>query len=129
MCIGLPMQIRETGFGYAICEGMGITRQVDTLLIGEQPVGTWVLTFLDSAREILSKDDAMKISNAIKAVDLVMNNNGEMSSDGMDRQSIEALFADLTDREPPKPPSLIALEESRQNEAMREKSPQKNNGD
>jgi len=120
MCIGLPMQITETGFGYAICEGQGITRQVDTLLIGEQPVGTWILTFLDSAREVLSEDDAMKISNAVKAVDLVMNNNGKLSRDGMDAQSIEALFADLTDREPPKPPSLIALEKSQR---------EKNNGD
>ena len=114
MCIGLPMQICKTGFGYAICEGQGITRQVDTLLIGDQPIGTWVLTFLDSAREVISEDDAMKISNAVKAVDLVMSNNGSLSSDGLDAQSIEALFADLTDREPPKPASLIAFEQAQQ---------------
>lgn len=112
MCIGLPMQIKETGFGYAVCEGMGITRHVDTLLIGEQPVGTWVLTFLSSAREVLSEADAIKISDAVKAVDIVMSNGGGLSTDGMDTQSIEALFADLVDRETPKPPSLIAFEES-----------------
>jgi len=119
MCIGLPMQIKETSFGYAVCEGMGITRNVDTLLIGDQPVGTWVLTFLDSAREILTEDSAMKISSAIKAVDLVMSNDGGLSTDGLDTQSIEALFADLVDRETPKPPSLIAFEECQR----------KNNGD
>ncbi len=124
MCIGLPMQIKETGFGYAICEGMGITRNVDTLLIGDQPIGTWVLTFLESAREVLSEDDAMKISNAIQAVDLVMSNDIELSTSGMDTQSIEALFADLVDRETPKPPSLLALEKS-----QREESQQKPDGD
>jgi hydrogenase expression/formation protein HypC len=113
------MQIKESGFGYAVCEGLGVTRQVDTLLIGDQPVGTWVLVFLESAREILSEDDAMKISNAVKAVDMVMSNNGELSADGMDAQSIEALFADLTDREISKPASLIAFEQSQL----------KNNGD
>lgn len=111
MCIGLPMQIIETGFGYAICEGLGVTRNVDTLLIGDQPVGTWVLTFLDSAREVLSQEDAKKISDAVKAVDIVMKNNGVMSTSGMDMQNIEALFADLVDREPPKPASLIAFEQ------------------
>jgi len=119
MCIGLPMQIKESGFAYAICEGLGVTRQVDTLLIGEQPVGTWVLVFLESAREVLSEEDAMKISNAVKAVDMVMSNNGELSANGMSTQSIEALFADLTDREIPKPASLIAFEQSQL----------KNNGD
>jgi hydrogenase expression/formation protein HypC len=105
------MQIIETGFGYAICEGLGVTRNVDTLLIGDQPVGTWVLTFLDSAREVLSQEDAKKISDAVKAVDIVMKNNGVMSTSGMDMQNIEALFADLVDREPPKPASLIAFEQ------------------
>lgn len=45
MCIGLPMQIKEKGFGYAICEGMGVTRNVDTLLVGDLPIDTWVLVF------------------------------------------------------------------------------------
>ncbi len=124
MCIGLPMQIKETGFGYAICEGMGVTRNVDTLLIGDQPIGTWVLTFLNSAREVLSEDNAIKISNAIQAVDLVMSNDAGLSTNGLDTQSIEALFADLVDRETPKPPSLLALEKS-----QREESQQKSDGD
>ena len=113
------MQINETGFGYALCEGMGVTRQVDTLLIGDQPIGTWVLVFLDSAREVLTEGNALKISNAIKAVDMVMNNNGKMSTDGMEMQSIEALFADLTDRETPKPASLIAFEQHQAKKARK----------
>ncbi|HIF17685.1 MAG TPA: HypC/HybG/HupF family hydrogenase formation chaperone [Cycloclasticus sp.] len=112
MCIGLPMQIKETGFGYAKCEGMGVKRTVDTLLIGDQPIGTWVLVFLGSAREVLTPEDAQKITDAVTAVDLIMSGNGQLSTQGMEENSIDALFADLIDREPQKPPSLIAFEES-----------------
>ncbi len=117
MCIGIPMQVKESGFGYALCEGMGISREVDTLLVGEQPVGTWLLVFLNSAREVLSEEDARRITDAVQAVDMVMQNDGrQFSESGMDMQSIEALFADLVDREPPKPESLLALEASQQND-------------
>lgn len=113
MCIGLPMQIvEELGFGTAICEGMGQKRQVDTLLVGSLPVGTWVLVFLNNAVEVLTEDNALKIADAVKAVDLIMTNDGQMSNEGLSNESIEALFADLVDREPQKPPSLIAFEES-----------------
>lgn len=114
MCIGIPMQIKEVGFGHAVCEGMGMRREVDTLLIGEQPVGSWVLVFLNSAREVLSPEDAAKISSAIRAVDMVMENGDSVSSGTLDNASIEALFADLIDREPPKPDSLLALEAERE---------------
>jgi len=106
------MQVKEFGFGYAICEGMGISRQVDTLLVGEQPVGTWLLIFLQSAREVLTPGDAEKITNAVQAVDMVMKTDEKLSSSGLDNQSIEALFADLIDREPEKPESLIAFEQN-----------------
>ncbi|WP_305800133.1 HypC/HybG/HupF family hydrogenase formation chaperone [Thiolapillus sp.] len=114
MCIGIPMQIKEVGFGHAVCEGMGMRREVDTLLIGEQPVGSWVLVFLNSAREVLSPEDAAKISSAIRAVNMVMENGDSVSSGALDNTSIEALFADLIDREPPKPDSLLALEAERE---------------
>ena len=109
MCIGIPMQVIESGFGYALCEGMGLQRQVDTLLVGEQPAGTWVLVFLNSAREVLNEQDAHKIRDAVRAVDLIMSNSS-LSQDRLDDNSIDALFADLIDREPPKPESLLALE-------------------
>ena len=68
MCIGLPMKILQTGLGTAVCEGMGITKEVNTLFIGEQQPGTWVLVFLDSAREILSSEEADKITMAMSAL-------------------------------------------------------------
>ena len=39
MCIGIPMQVIASGFGYARCQGLGMTREVETLLVGDQPVG------------------------------------------------------------------------------------------
>ena len=112
MCIGLPMQVMESGFGFALCEGMGMTREVDTLLVGEQPPGTWLLVFLNSAREVLTEENAQKISDAVRAVDLVMGNEA-LSSDKLPDHAIDALFADLIDRDPPKPASLLALERER----------------
>lgn len=93
MCIGIPMQVIETGEGYAWCEGMGQRRQVDTLLVGDQPVGTWLLTFIESAREVLSAEDAARITDALRAVDRVLRGEAD----------IEHLFADLVDREPSQP--------------------------
>ena len=110
MCIGIPMQVVEAGFGYARCEGMGVSREVDTLLVGEQPPGTWLLVFLNSAREVLSEEDAARISDAVKAVDHVMS--GKVSTEPLTDTVIESMFEDLVGREPEKPPSLVALEQS-----------------
>ena len=97
MCIGIPMQITSIEAGHAWCEGMGERKRIDTLLTGEQPVGTWVLTFMDSAREVLSEEDAQHITNAVQAVNLAMQ--GETD--------VEYLFADLVNREPQLPDFLL----------------------
>lgn len=96
MCLGIPMQVVEVRDGMAVCEGMGERRDINMQLVGDQPAGTWVLTFLDTAREILSEADAASIGDAIMAVNLVMQ--GETD--------VDHLFADLIDRELPRPPSL-----------------------
>jgi len=96
MCIGLPMQVVECREGVAICEGMGERRNINMQLIGEQPAGTWVLTFLDTAREVLSAESAAQISDAVRAVNLVMQ--GEAN--------VDHLFADLADRKIEPPPSM-----------------------
>ncbi|MGI2259350.1 HypC/HybG/HupF family hydrogenase formation chaperone [Shewanella sp. GXUN23E] len=110
MCIGLPMQIVAVWPGGAQCEGMGIRRQVDTLLIGSQPVGTWVLVFLGSAREVLSATQASQIGEAIQALESAMSGD----SSRLDEAQIDICFADLVNREPPKPESLLDLEHRRQ---------------
>jgi hydrogenase expression/formation protein HypC len=96
MCLGIPMQVVEVRDGMAICEGMGERRDINMQLVGDQPAGTWVLTFLDTAREVLTEEDAASISDAVMAVNLVMQGNTD----------IDHLFADLIDREPPRPPSM-----------------------
>jgi len=95
MCMGIPMQVVETGEGYAWCEGLGERRRIDTLLVGDQPVGTWLMTFLDGAREVISAEEAKRASDAVMAVHLVMQGGND----------IDHLFADLVDREPPRPVS------------------------
>lgn len=114
MCIGIPMQIKACGNGWAICEGMGMQREVDTLLVGDHQPGTWVLVFLNSAREILNAQEAVNISNAIQAINLVMEEPGSGTQLPQHAQQLDALFADLIDREPPKPDSLLELEQQSQ---------------
>jgi hydrogenase assembly chaperone HypC/HupF len=94
------MQVVEARDNMAVCEGMGERREINMQLVGDQPVGTWVLTFLDTAREVLTEDAARHISDAIQAVNLVMQ--GETN--------VDHLFADLIDREPPRPPSMPKTE-------------------
>ena len=43
MCIGAPMQVVESGPDWAWCEADGQRERLDMVLIGPQPVGTWVL--------------------------------------------------------------------------------------
>ncbi len=96
MCIGLPMQVLEPRDGMALCEGMGERREINMQLVGDQPAGTWVLTFLDAAREVISEERAREISDAIQAINLVMQG----------QTNVDHLFSDLVDREPEPPPSL-----------------------
>ncbi len=94
------MQVVEMHEGVAVCEGLGERREINMQLVGEQPPGTWVLTFLNGAREVLTEEDAARITDAVKALNLVMQGAG----------NVDHLFADLIDREPERPPSLVALQ-------------------
>ncbi len=96
MCVGVPMRIIEAGRGFAICEAGDDTQRVDMQLVGDQPAGTWVLTFLGTAREVLTEEAATRTRNAIEALALVMR--GETD--------VDHLFADLVDREIVPPPSM-----------------------
>lgn len=86
MCMGLPMRIIESGFGSAICQYGQERRRIDTMLVGEQPKGTWVLVFIDAARQVISEKDALKINDALASLHSVMN-----GGDG----DVDALFADI----------------------------------
>ncbi len=85
MCMGLPMQVVETGFGFAHCDYNGQRRTIDTMLVGgEVLVGSWLLVFIDAAREIISQEDACKIKDALSAVEAAMTGG-----------DVDQFFADL----------------------------------
>ena len=102
MCMGIPMKIISTSPGYALCQrGDDMTAppvNIDMKLVGEQPVGSWVLTFLDSAREVLTEAKAQEITNALVAVNQALH--GGTAAD------FDHLFADLVNREPELPDHL-----------------------
>lgn len=96
MCIGLPMRIVTSEELYALCEWRGEVRRVDTRLVGAQPAGTWLLVFLDAAREVLSPERAREVDEALRVLELAMA-GGEPPA---------GLFGDLLDREPQLPEHL-----------------------
>ncbi len=98
MCIGIPMQVIETRGVFALCEADGKQELVDMVLVGEQPIGTWILNFLGGAREVLTDENAGQIRQALLAMDSIMNGTGE----------IDHFFDDLVNREPELPPHLQA---------------------
>ena len=73
MCIGTPVQIVEAGEFIARAQGRNGEEQVNMMLIGAQPVGTWVLSFLGSAREVISEEDAININKALDGLSAIMS--------------------------------------------------------
>ena len=102
MCMGVPMQVLEMRGTYALCEAEGEQQVLDMLLVGAQPAGTWVLNFLGAAREVMSADQAQATRQALKAMQLVMQQGVSANA------SLDTLFADLIEREPPLPEHLRA---------------------
>lgn len=96
MCVGIPMQVVESGPFSALCEGMGRRAEIDMRLVGQQPAGTWLLTFLDAAREVIDAAEAAKIADALSALEVAMQGGVPP----------EHLFADLVDRTPELPDFL-----------------------
>lgn len=95
MCLGLPMTIMETDGVTALCERRGERRRVSVLLLGEVPVGTSVLVFIDSAVRVLDAEESRRIDDALDGLAAALNG-----------ESFEHLFADLIDREPQLPEFL-----------------------
>jgi hydrogenase expression/formation protein HypC len=96
MCIGIPMRVIETRGLAALCEGRGERRWLDLSLVGEQPVGTWLLAFLDAAREVLDAAAAALVNDALDALQAALDGESDLS----------AYFADLDRRTPELPAHL-----------------------
>ena len=98
MCVGEPMQVEAVEGSHARCrDRRGDTHRIDLLLTGPQPAGTWLLSFLGAAREVLTPERAESITRALGALDAL--GRGEAAD-------LDAAFADLVDREPQLPDFL-----------------------
>ncbi|MET0007929.1 MAG: HypC/HybG/HupF family hydrogenase formation chaperone [Candidatus Thiodiazotropha sp. 6PLUC9] len=81
MCVGIPAQVIETGDFVARCRSRNGEEQINMMLTGPQPVGTWLLTFLGSAREVISEEDAQHIDQALDGLSAIMSNETEIDVD------------------------------------------------
>lgn len=100
MCIGIPMRVLEASGTLAICvsDGAENRQEVDISLVEAVSPGDWLLVFLGAARRVLEADEALRISDALRAM--------AMAAEG---GTVEAgLFADLEQGEPRLPPHLEA---------------------
>ncbi len=73
MCLGTPVQVVQSGEVMSLCRGRNGDEDVNMLLIGQQPVGTWVLSFLGWAREILDEQQAIEINLALDGLQEIMD--------------------------------------------------------
>lgn len=106
MCVGEPMQVLGVDGIAAIATDGRVTATIDLSLTGPVDPGTWVLTFLGTAREVISEDEAQKISAALDGLRNVM-----AGGDAGDA------FADLDARAPQLPPHLQAALDAGQTKA------------
>jgi len=81
MCIGIPIRIVEAGDLVARGVGRNGEETVNMMLIGAQPVGTWVLSHLGSAREVLSESDASIINKALDGLEAIMRGDADIDMD------------------------------------------------
>jgi len=95
MCLGIPVQVLECGEHFARCAGRSGEVRVDLSLVGQQLPGTWLLTFLDAAREVIDARRATLINAALNGLEPAQTGATDFS----------AFFADL-DREPQLPDFL-----------------------
>ena len=102
MCIGTPLRVIDDAGGdapFAWCADDDTRRErIDMVLVGPQPVGTWVLAFHGAAREVLSDGDAARMRAARAALAAALD--GE--------RDLDIYFADLVAREPELPAHLRA---------------------
>ncbi len=97
MCLGIPMQIVSTdGIAGRATDGTR-THLIDLSLTGPLIPGTWVLTFLGAAREVLDAEEARRIAAALDGLAALMAGGG-----------LGDASADLEAREPTLPPHLEA---------------------
>ncbi|MBC7917520.1 MAG: HypC/HybG/HupF family hydrogenase formation chaperone [Rhodoferax sp.] len=73
MCVATPVQVVESQEVMSLCRGRNGDESVNMLLIGQQPVGTWVLSFLGWAREVIDEQRAKEIDLALDGLQQIMD--------------------------------------------------------
>ena len=70
MCLSIPMRVAEwVGTGeFAWVERVGRRECVNMMLVGPQPIGTWLLTSLGLARQVLEPEQLAQIEDALAAL-------------------------------------------------------------
>lgn len=97
MCLGIPVRVVQPVGSAAWCEGRNGRVLLDLTLVGPQPAGTWLLSFLGTAREVLTPEDAEATNRALGALDAALAG---------DTAAVDDAFADLLAREPQLPEHL-----------------------
>jgi hydrogenase expression/formation protein HypC len=97
MCLGIPMQVVEASENFAICQGRNGRKVINTMLLGKVEAGQWLMTFLDSGRELIDPERASLVNSALDGLQAVAN-GGEVN--------LDHFFADLVNREPTLPDFL-----------------------
>lgn len=93
MCLSIPMRVvewdDEEGYFAWVERGEGETlrrERVNMMLIGAQPVGTWILASLGLAKETVDDENRQLIEDALAALDESLHGDYDASRH----------FADLT---------------------------------
>jgi len=97
MCVGIPMRVISVDGIAARATDGEVEALIDLTLTGAVAPGTWVLTHLGAAREVLDEAEAHKIAAAVRALKSIMAGGGMGDA-----------FADLEARAPTLPPHLHA---------------------
>jgi hydrogenase assembly chaperone HypC/HupF len=96
MCLGIPMQVTAIEPHHAWCEVDGQRERLDMALVGPQALGTWVLAFQGTARQVMGDEEAAMARAARRALAEVLAGGSE----------VDAFFADLVGRSPELPEHL-----------------------
>lgn len=73
MCVGTPVQVLVSHEVVSLCRGRNGNEEVNMLLVGPQPVGTWVLTYLGWAREVIDEHSAREIDLALDGMQKILD--------------------------------------------------------
>ncbi|WP_298495118.1 HypC/HybG/HupF family hydrogenase formation chaperone [uncultured Maritimibacter sp.] len=99
MCVGVPMRAMTVHADTlaALCTDGDREELIDLSLVGLVAPGTWMLTFLGAAREVITEDEATKIKAALDGLRSLMGGG-----------ALGDAFADLEETGPRLPPHLAA---------------------